>query len=94
MGNKVLSLTARDFYLDTGAADDQELVSFASLGAKIKIGSLSLSGEARNFAFMGDGSFKAKPGFGVFIGVGSDGQQFHVAGMAADQDQRNRDRVG
>ena len=66
-----VTITARDFTLDTGASDTQELVSFAAVGAKVKIGSLELTGEARNFAFLGNGHFKTKPGFGVFIGVGS-----------------------
>ena len=36
-----------------------------------------IGGEARNFAFLGDGSFKAKPGFGVFLSVGgADGSAF------------------
>ena len=32
---------------------------------------LKLGGEARNFAFLGDGTFLTKPGFGIFITVGS-----------------------
>ena len=66
-----VTLTARDFRLDTGASAKQELVSFQSVGAKVKIGPLDISGDARNFAFLGDGTFKAKSGFGVFLGVGS-----------------------
>ncbi|MGB0644609.1 MAG: hypothetical protein ACPGQF_07700, partial [Akkermansiaceae bacterium] len=73
----VLELNAKDFMLNTGASDSEELVSFASLGATLNISGLRLSGEARNFAFLGDGSFKAKAGFGVFIGVGgADGSSF------------------
>jgi hypothetical protein len=56
--------------LNTGAAANQELVSFGAVGAKVKIGTLELGGEGRNFAFMGDGSFKAKTGFGVFLSIG------------------------
>src|SRR5207249_111039 len=48
-----------------------ELASFQAVGAKVKIGSIEVSGEARNFAFLGDGTFKTKAGFGVFLGVGS-----------------------
>ncbi len=70
LGNFV-TLTARDFFLDTGAEDDEEMVSFQAIGAKVKIGSLEIGGEARNFAFMGDGSFRTKQGFGVFLSVGS-----------------------
>ena len=36
------------------------MVSFQSIGAKVKIAGLELSGEARNFAFIGNGTFKAK----------------------------------
>ena len=36
--------------------------SFESVGAKVKIGSLEIAGEARNFAFLGDGTFKTKTG--------------------------------
>jgi hypothetical protein len=65
-----VEVSAVDFMLNTGASATQELISFVSVGAKVKIGSLELSGEARNFAFLGDGSFKAKDGFGIFLGVG------------------------
>src|SRR5262249_7365237 len=58
-----VTITARDFTLDTGATDTQELVSFAAVGAKVNIGSLELTGEARNFAFLGNGHFEAKKGF-------------------------------
>ena len=37
----------------------------------MKIGGLELSGEGRNFGFLGDGSFRTLPGFGIFISVGS-----------------------
>jgi hypothetical protein len=69
----VLTLTARDFELDTGAAGDAgvELVSFGAVGAEVKVGSMLISGEGRNFAFMGDGTFETLPGFGVFLSVGS-----------------------
>ena len=66
-----VTLRATDFMLDTGAADDEVLVSFMSVGATVKIGSLLLTGEARQFRIMGDGSFDALPGFGVFISIGS-----------------------
>ncbi|PYQ01027.1 MAG: hypothetical protein DMF83_26620, partial [Acidobacteria bacterium] len=66
-----VTLTATDLRLDTGAAANQELISFQSIGAVVRIGSMELGGEARNFAFMGDGSFKTKPGFGIFLTVGS-----------------------
>ena len=43
----------------------------ASVGAEVTIGSLVLGGEGRNFAFLGDGTFVTKPGFGVFLSIGS-----------------------
>ncbi|NOR29513.1 MAG: hypothetical protein GQ539_00255, partial [Sulfitobacter sp.] len=66
-----LVLTGMDLNLDTGAANDEELISFAAIGAELTVGSVTLMGEARQFAFLGDGSFVTKRGFGVFIGVGS-----------------------
>ena len=68
----VATITAVDFMLDTGASGDPDkaLVSFLSVGAEVKIGSLVIGGEARNFAFMGDGSFQTRPGFGIFLSVG------------------------
>jgi hypothetical protein len=66
-----VSIRATDFFLDTGAGDDEALVFFRSVGATIKIGSVLLTGEARQFRIMGDGSFDALPGFGVFVSVGS-----------------------
>ena len=68
----IVTINAVDFTLDTGALGDPDraLVSFLSVGAEVKIGSLVIGGEARNFAFMGDGSFQTRPGFGVFLSVG------------------------
>ncbi|NOS68309.1 MAG: calcium-binding protein, partial [Verrucomicrobia bacterium] len=65
-----LKITAVDFFLDTSAAADKELVAFKSIGAQLTVGTLSLGGEMRNFAFLGDGTFKTKAGFGVFLSVG------------------------
>ncbi|MEO6789835.1 MAG: hypothetical protein ABI187_02615, partial [Ornithinibacter sp.] len=67
-----VTLTARDFRLDTGAAGTtQEMISFQSVGATVTISSLVISGEARNFGFLGDGTFVTHAGFGVFLSVGS-----------------------
>ncbi|MCU1583368.1 MAG: hypothetical protein JWO01_2756, partial [Microbacteriaceae bacterium] len=66
-----VSLTARDFRLDTGATGSQIMVQFQAAGAKVTVGSLVIAGEGRNFAITGDGSFKALPGFGVFLSIGS-----------------------
>ena len=67
----VVTITAVDFMLDTSAEGTEELISFVSVGATVKIGSLVIGGEARNFAILGNGDFDAKPGFGVFLSVGS-----------------------
>jgi hypothetical protein len=67
----VLTLNATDIAINTSAAASEEMVSFRSVGAEVTIGSLVLGGEGRNFAFLGDGTFVTKPGFGVFISVGS-----------------------
>jgi hypothetical protein len=67
----VLAFNATDVFIDTSAAANEEMVSFRSLGAELTIGSLTLGGEGRNFAFLGDGTFVPKPGFGVFISVGA-----------------------
>ncbi|HLQ76232.1 MAG TPA: hypothetical protein VK210_02700, partial [Terriglobia bacterium] len=68
-----LTITATDLFINTAAADNEELVSFTAVGAEVTVGSLKIAGEARNFAFMGNGSFKAKAGFGVFLTLGSAG---------------------
>jgi hypothetical protein len=72
-----LTLTATGVNLNTSAGADEEIVSFLSLGAEVKIGSTVIGGEARNFAFLGDGTFVTKPGFGVFLTLGgADGASF------------------
>ena len=65
-----LTITARDFMIDTGAAADEPMVSFGAVGAEVTLGSFTIAGEARHFAFLGDGSFRTDPGFGVFLSVG------------------------
>ncbi|HKI92981.1 MAG TPA: hypothetical protein VJ986_11835, partial [Gaiellaceae bacterium] len=71
MGDSVLTLKAQNFTINTGAGPNDPLVSFDSVSAQVKIGSLVIGGEARNFQFNGDGSFHTRPGFGVFLSVGS-----------------------
>ena len=66
-----VTITSTGFMLDTGATGTQEMVSFISVGAQVKIGSLVIGGKARNFAFLGNGSFQAKTGFGIFLSIGS-----------------------
>ncbi|MBK8118786.1 MAG: hypothetical protein IPK39_05850 [Sulfuritalea sp.] len=72
-----VTLTATDLMINTSAAASEELVSFRSVGAEVTIGSLVLGGEGRNFAFLCDGSFVTKAGFGVFLSIGAaDGASF------------------
>ncbi|MFZ0041730.1 MAG: hypothetical protein WAK93_10520, partial [Solirubrobacteraceae bacterium] len=66
-----LTLTATGFNLDTGAGPTQPIVSFASVGAVVKVGSLQITDSASQFEFLGDGSFETLPGFGVSLSVGS-----------------------
>ena len=72
----VLTVTAVDFMLDTGAADDEAFVSFLSVGAEVKVGGIVIGGEMRNFAILGDGSFDTRPGFGVFLSFSGGGEGF------------------
>ena len=66
-----------------------------SVGAKLNIGGLEIGGEARNFAFIGDGTFARKHGFGVFLARRrGDRRQLQVAVLAAGPDQRDRHPVG
>jgi len=65
-----LTLTGRDLSINSGASSTQEVVSFAAIGAELRIGSFVVGGEARNFGFLGDGTFTAKSGFAVVLSVG------------------------
>jgi hypothetical protein len=66
----VLTLTARDFQLNTAAVDtDDELVHFGAVGATVGIGSLVIGGEARNFGFTGTGAFVTGSNFAVILSV-------------------------
>ena len=62
-----LSVSGSNILIDTGAASTEVVASFDSLGAELTAGPLKLSGEMRNFAFLGDGSFQTNVGFGVFF---------------------------
>ena len=65
----LLTITGSDIDIDSGAWGDanQTLVSFGSLGARVRLGAVIIGGEARNFAFMGDGSFAALDNFAVIL---------------------------
>ena len=66
-----LTLSASNFSLNTAAGASDPLVSFGSVGAVVKVGSLEINGRANNFEFLGDGTFATLPGFGVVLSVGS-----------------------
>lgn len=63
----VLTVSGSEIWIDTGAEASQAVASFDSLGAQLSAGPLKLSGEMRNFAFLGNGSFQPGDGFGVFF---------------------------
>ncbi len=67
----VLTLTATDIRLDTGAVGTEKLLSVGAVGAEVNIGGLIIGGEARNFAILGNGKFKPQLGFGVVLSVGA-----------------------
>jgi hypothetical protein len=69
----VVQVFATDVYINTSAGANEEVVSFSSIGASLNVGPLAIKGEARNFAFLGDGTFVTKQGFGVFFGGSEDG---------------------
>ena len=57
------------------------------MGAKVSVGSFVVTGEARNFGFLGDGTFVTLTGFGVFLGGGvGDRRLVQVAVLPADPD--------
>jgi len=67
--SSLFALTGRGIVINTGAAADEEVVRFESIGAELTVAGMTIGGEGRQFAFMGDGSFKTLPGFGVFLSV-------------------------
>ncbi|MEN9554493.1 MAG: hypothetical protein RLZZ232_779, partial [Planctomycetota bacterium] len=69
--NKFLTVTAEKINVNTDASDTEEVVSFTSVTAALKVASLNVGGEMRNFAILGDGKFVTKEGFGVFMSLDS-----------------------
>ncbi|MBC8508344.1 MAG: hypothetical protein H8D34_26095, partial [Chloroflexi bacterium] len=67
----VLSIHGSGIYIDTTATGEQWVASFDSIGATVKAGPLNVTGEMRYFAFTAEGKFVNRPGFGVFIEIGS-----------------------
>ncbi|MCC6231170.1 MAG: hypothetical protein IT580_00900, partial [Verrucomicrobiales bacterium] len=79
----ILTLSAKDFFLNTGATGSQRVVQFGSVGASLKLGSLEIGGEARHFGFTADGNFvtgdpiQVANKFAVILNVDStDGSSF------------------
>jgi hypothetical protein len=68
----VLTLSAKDFELDTSATGTEFVVQFGALAASVKIGSLEIGGEARNFGITADGDFQVLPSkeFAVVLNIG------------------------
>jgi hypothetical protein len=72
-----LTVMASQFELNTDAGPTEEVVAFQSLGARLQVASLDIAGQMRNFAILGDGTFVAKQGFGVFFSLeGTDSSKF------------------
>ncbi len=57
--------------IDPTATATQNLISFGTLSAELKVGALDITGSASNFAIEGDGSFFAETDFGVSLSLGS-----------------------
>ena len=85
----LLTISGSNITIDSGAASDEEVVSFESLGVKITAGTLQIGGEMRNFAFLGNGSFRTKAGFGIFVDTNAlTGSSVGWAELDADQGHR------
>ena len=70
-----LRFEAADFTLDTGAGENDFLVEFGLIGAKLTLPFATIGGEARNFAITGGGSFVTLANFGVAFEVGASNAQ-------------------
>ncbi|MEQ2009497.1 MAG: hypothetical protein ABMA26_22165, partial [Limisphaerales bacterium] len=81
-GNGFLVLGAKNFVIDTSAEGDEALAAFASVSADLKIGSLKVGGEARNFHITASGKFRAglptnpNAAFAVILKFGGDASSF------------------
>ena len=67
----VLEIKGSGVYINSKAGPTDVVASFTSIGATLNAGPLQISGEMRNFAFLGNGTFQTRAGFGVFIEVNS-----------------------
>jgi hypothetical protein len=67
-----LTLTAKDFTLDTGAATDEHLVEFGEIDAILSIPQVgfTIGGGGQNFAITGGGAFVPLTDFGVSFSFG------------------------
>ncbi len=70
-----LKVSAGGLEINPQAADDEDLVYFGEIGASLKAGPLNITGQAKDFAILGNGLFDAKPvrpgkpGFSVGFGL-------------------------
>jgi len=75
-----LTFTTTGVDIDTGAVNNEFLISFSSISAAVKVGSLSLSGTAKNFGITANGDLAVIPGqtFAVIIEIGgANGSSFN-----------------
>ncbi len=66
-----VTFTGTGITLDTSAGPTQPIVTIDSIGVKVALGSIAITGSATDFEFLGNGSFMTLPGFGVVLSVGS-----------------------
>ncbi len=66
-----VTFTGTGITLDTSAGPTQPIAIIDSIGVKVTLGSLAITGSATDFEFLGNGSFVPMAGFGVVLSVGS-----------------------
>ena len=64
-----LELSATNVALNPNAGDDENLISFDQLKAKVTVGGIVIGGKAEQFAIQGDGDFVGLPGFTVGLSL-------------------------
>ncbi len=66
-----VTFTGTGITLDTSAGPNEPIAIIDSIGVKVTLGSLAITGSATDFEFLGNGSFVPLAGFGVVLSVGS-----------------------
>ena len=66
-----LMVTADNIVFKPDATASQAILSFTSVTATVNAGPLTLSGSARDFQILGDGSFQTGPTFGFRVALGA-----------------------